>query len=53
MKFWHEGAGINHNLRTAVVDANGRVQTVLTGNTWTADTLTSEMIKAAQVPLQK
>lgn len=49
MKFWHEGAGINHNLRTAVVDARGRVQTVLPGNTWTAETLAAEMVKAATV----
>ena len=50
MKFWHEGAGLNHNLRTAVVDARGRVQTVLTGNSWTADLLAAEMSKAARVP---
>ena len=40
----------NHNLRTAVVDARGRVQTVLTGNSWTADLLAAEMSKAARVP---
>ena len=48
MKFWHEGEGLNHNLRTAVVDARGRVQTVLSGNTWTAETLAAELTKAAQ-----
>jgi protein SCO1/2 len=50
MKFWHEGGGMNHNLRTAVVDAHGRVQTVLSGNTWTAGALAAEMVKAAKVP---
>ena len=47
MKFWHEGAGINHNLRTAVVDARGRLQKVLIGNQWTAQTLEAELVNAA------
>jgi len=47
MKFWHEGSGINHNLRTAVVDARGRVQKVLTGNDWTASALAAELETAA------
>jgi len=49
MKFWHEGAGINHNLRTAVVNARGRVQKVLIGNSWTAESLAAEISKAAMV----
>jgi protein SCO1/2 len=53
MEFWHDGATLNHNLRTAVVDANGRVQTVLTGNSWTAETLAAEMVKAARAPATK
>jgi len=48
MKFWHEGAGINHNLRTAVVDARGRVQKVLIGNKWTAEMLAAETVTAAR-----
>lgn len=47
MKFWHEGAGINHNLRTAVVDGRGKLQKVLIGNQWTAQTLEAELVKAA------
>jgi protein SCO1/2 len=48
MKFWHEGGGLSHNLRTAVVDANGHVQKVLIGNNWTADELAGEITKAAR-----
>jgi protein SCO1/2 len=53
MEFWHDGANLNHNLRTAVVDAGGRVQTVLTGNSWTAETLAAEMVNAARMPVTK
>ena len=48
MKFWHEGAGLNHNLRTGVVDARGRVQKVLTGNDWTPEALAADMVMAAK-----
>ena len=48
MKFWREGAGLNHNLRTAVVDANGHVQTVLIGNNWTPESLAEEVVGAAR-----
>jgi protein SCO1 len=50
MKFWHEGAGISHNLRTAVVDSQGRLQKVLIGNDWTADALATELTTAARKP---
>jgi protein SCO1/2 len=48
MKFWHEGGGLSHNLRTAVVDANGRVQKVLIGNNWTPESLAAELAGAAR-----
>jgi protein SCO1/2 len=38
-----------HNLRTVVIDANGRVQKVFIGNEWNVDEFVEEMIKAAQV----
>jgi protein SCO1 len=38
---------ISHNLRTVVIDAQGRVQKVLVGNEWTSDELVAEIIKAA------
>jgi protein SCO1/2 len=46
--FGHDGAGgINHNLRTVVVDARGRIQRIIQGNTWTSDELVAEIVKAA------
>jgi protein SCO1/2 len=47
--FWREGDGwnISHNLRTAVVDANGRVQKILPENKWTSEELAAEILKAA------
>jgi protein SCO1/2 len=47
-RFWREEGAINHNLRTVVIDATGRVQQMFQGNTWTVDDLVSELIKAAQ-----
>jgi protein SCO1 len=38
-----------HNLRTVVIDARGRVQKVFVGNEWTGEELAEEMVKAAQV----
>jgi len=51
LMFPREGSGItfNHNLRTVVVDAQGKVQKVFIGNEWTVDEFVAEMIKAAQV----
>ena len=42
--------GISHNLRTVVIDANGRVQKILPENKWEAPELAEELIKAARVP---
>lgn len=42
-----EGAGISHNLRTVVVDARGRVQTIIRENKWKPEELVAEMVKAA------
>lgn len=48
LNFWHDETGsISHNLRTAVFDASGRLQKVLTGNKWTSDELVSEITAAA------
>ena len=43
--FMEEGL-LNHNLRTVVVDADGRVQCLLKSNEWTAQDLVWEMRKA-------
>jgi protein SCO1/2 len=45
--FWRDQGAINHNLRTAVVDAAGRVQKIFQGNNWSPDELVDEMVKAA------
>lgn len=45
-----QAAGISHNLRTAVIDANGRVQKILPENKWEPPELAEELIKAARVP---
>jgi protein SCO1 len=39
---------ISHNLRTAVIDANGRVKKILPENKWEAPELVQELIKAAR-----
>jgi protein SCO1 len=38
-----------HNLRTVVFDARGRLQKVFVGNEWTIDEFVEEMVKAAGV----
>ena len=38
-----------HNLRTVVFDASGRLQKVFVGNEWTPDEFVDEMVKAAEV----
>lgn len=47
LMFPREGAGFNHNLRTVVVDAQGKVQKVFIGNEWKVEDLVAEMVKAA------
>lgn len=38
---------IDHNLRTVVIDAAGKVQKIFIGNEWTAEEFVAEMTKAA------
>ncbi|MEY2428648.1 MAG: hypothetical protein QOJ40_1533 [Verrucomicrobiota bacterium] len=45
--FWREEGALSHNLRTAVVDAAGRVQKIFEGNKWTSEELVAEMVKGA------
>ena len=42
--------GISHNLRTVVVDPNGRVYRLFDGNTWTPQQLADAMLEAARAP---
>ena len=44
--FWREEGALNHNLRTVVIDASGRVAKIITGNTWTSDELAEDIVKA-------
>jgi protein SCO1/2 len=48
LAFCHdETGGISHNLRTAVIDASGRVRKIFAGNQWTPDELVQEIVKSA------
>ncbi len=49
LAFWRDETGsISHNLRTIVIDANGRVQRIFEGNQWTSAELVRELLKAAR-----
>jgi len=48
LAFWHDQTGsITHNLRTVVIDPEGRVQKIFQGGNWTSAELTAEVVKAA------
>ncbi len=51
LMFWRpnpqQAAGISHNLRTVVIDAQGRVQKIFPENTWKVDELVAEIVKGA------
>jgi len=45
--FWKDETGaINHNLRTIIVDASGKIQKILAGNEWKPEALVAEMLEA-------
>jgi protein SCO1/2 len=46
--FWREGGSISHNIRTAVIDANGKVQKIIPDNKWTSDELVAEVLKSTK-----
>ena len=48
-----QGANITHNLRTVVLDPQGRVYRQFDGNTWTAEELASAMKEATQQGIKK
>jgi protein SCO1/2 len=41
--FWKDQGALNHNLRTAVIDASGKVQHIFEGNNWTGAELAAEL----------
>ncbi|MEO6035120.1 MAG: SCO family protein [Verrucomicrobiota bacterium] len=45
--FWREAGSISHNVRTAVIDANGKVQKIIPENKWTSDELVAEIVAAS------
>lgn len=49
MTFWHEDGNQlpSHNLRTVVVDATGKIQSIVPGNKWQAEDLVKGAVKAA------
>lgn len=49
LAFWHDSTGsITHNMRTAVIDASGRLQKVFEGKDWTSAELAAEIVKGAK-----
>ncbi len=44
-----DGVSFNHNLRTVVLDTNGRIKNIFIGNEWTATELADELTAAAGV----
>jgi len=50
--FIADGNGFNHNFRTLIVDAHGRLQTVLPAGGDLSDQIVSELLKAAAVTNQ-
>jgi protein SCO1/2 len=50
LQFWREGGSISHNLRTVVLDTNGKIARQLDGNDWTPQELADAIRDAAKVP---
>jgi len=48
LSFWTEGGTINHNLATAVIRPDGKLQKVFRGNEWTALDLVQEIEAATR-----
>ena len=50
LQFWRSNPNepINHNVRTVVVDATGRIQWITPENEWKSDTLVEQMVRAAR-----
>jgi len=47
------GTELDHNLRTVVIDAEGKVRKIFLGNEWTPAALVREMVKAAHPRVQQ
>ena len=55
LQFWRASPNepINHNVRTVVVDAGGRVQWITPDNDWKPEMMVEHMVKAARVAPSK
>ena len=49
LHFWREAGSISHNLRTVVLDLDGKIFCQFDGNDWTPEELAAAIIKAARV----
>jgi protein SCO1/2 len=49
LHFWREGGSISHNLRTVVLDTNGKIFKQFDGNDWTPQELADAIRAAAKV----
>lgn len=49
MLFARDGEGFSHNVRTVVIDPEGRIRKIHVGNDWTTEELVAEMVKAADL----
>jgi protein SCO1/2 len=46
--FWRESGSISHNLRTAIITPDGKVQKIIPDNKWTSDELVEEILKVVK-----
>ena len=46
--FWREGGTISHNLRTVIIDPEGHLYKIFSGNDWKAEELAAEVLNAAK-----
>lgn len=49
LEFYRPDGTINHNLRTVVVDAQGKIQNIIRGNFWKPGELVVDLVNAARV----
>lgn len=49
LTFWKEGESISHNMRTVVLNPEGRVHHIFIGNKWKPSELAAEMLEAMGV----
>ncbi len=49
LNFWREAGSISHNLRTVVLDGNGKISKQFDGNDWTPEQLADAIRAAAKV----